>query len=64
MQVRWAEPTGHLEELGSSVRRRSTEGVQLAAQRELVTEAKVCDLNVHVGVQEKVLSLRDTHRSI
>ena len=60
VQVWWAEPRAHLEEFRSSVRRRSAERVQLAAQRELVTEAEVGDLNVHVGVQQKVLGLRHT----
>lgn len=52
----------HLEELWSSVGRRSTEGVQLAAQRELIAEAKVGDLDVHVGVQQQVLRLGPTRR--
>lgn len=39
-----------LEELRSSVRRRSTESVQLAAHSELVAEAKVGDLDVHVSI--------------
>ena len=60
VQVWWAEPRAHLEEFRSSVRRRPAERVQLTAQRELVTEAEVGDLNVHVGVQQKVLGLRHT----
>jgi len=46
-----------LEELGRGVGRRAAERVQLAAQRELVAEAEVGDLDVHVGVQEQVLCL-------
>lgn len=57
-QVRWEEPSVHLEEFRSGIRRRAAERVQLAAQRELVTEAEVCDFNVHVGIQQEVLSLR------
>ena len=56
------EPSVYLEEFRSSVGRGPTEGVQLTAQRELITEAEVCDLNVHVGVQQQVLCLEDTER--
>lgn len=47
-----------LEEFGRGVRRRAAEGVQLVAQRELVAEAKVGDLDVPVGVQQQVLRLK------
>lgn len=60
LQVWWEGLRAHLEELRSSVRRRSAERVQLTAQRELVTEAKVGYFNVHVGVQQKVLRLKHT----
>ena len=56
MQMLWAG--SHLEEFGSGVGRRAAERVQLAADREFVTEAKVCDFNVHVGVQQEVLRLK------
>ena len=58
-QVWWAGPRGHLEELGSGVRGGTAERVQLAAHRELVTEAKVGYFDVHVGVQQEVLCLED-----
>lgn len=54
----WEGPSVHLEELRSSVGRRSTEGVQLTAQCELIAEAKVGYFDVHVSVQQQVLCLR------
>lgn len=58
MEIRREEPT-YLEELRCSVRRRSAERVQLTAQGELVTEAKVSDFDVHVSVQQEVLCLKE-----
>jgi len=46
-----------LEQLGRRVWRRAAERVQLVAHHELVAEAEVGDLDVHVGVQEQVLRL-------
>lgn len=46
-----------LEELRRSVGRRATKRVQLVAQREFVAEAEVCNLDVGVGIQQKVLRL-------
>ena len=46
-----------LEELGSGVRRTATECVQFITRGELVTETKVSNLDVHVGIKQKVLSL-------
>lgn len=48
----------YLEELRSSIRRRATESVQFPTDSELITEAKVCDFNVHISIQEEVLCLR------
>lgn len=53
-----------LEKLGGGVRRRAAERVQLVTQRELVAEAEVGDLDVHVGVEEQVLRLGTTVTSI
>jgi len=50
-----------LEKLGGGVGRRAAERVQLVAQCELVAEAKVGDLDVGVGVQQKVLRLSRTY---
>lgn len=51
-------PAGRdLEEFWSSVRRRTTKGVQLPSHCELVAEAKVGNFDVHVCIQEEVLSL-------
>lgn len=50
-----------LEELRGSVGRRATERVQLVAQRELVAEAEVGNLDVGVGIQQKVLRLSHTY---
>lgn len=58
----WEGPSAHLEELRSGIGRRSTEGVQLTAQRELIAEAKVGYFDVHVGVQQQVLCLRQTRQ--
>ncbi|MEQ2161127.1 hypothetical protein GOODEAATRI_006541 [Goodea atripinnis] len=41
-----------LEELWSRVGRGAAESVQLVPQRELVTEAKICYLDVHICVQQ------------
>ena len=46
-----------LKKLRCGVRRRSTEGVELASRDELVGEAKVGDLDVHVGVEQQVFRL-------
>lgn len=46
-----------LEELRGGVGRRAAERVELVPQSELVTEAKVCYLDVHVCVQQQVLRL-------
>lgn len=46
-----------LKQFGRSVGRTATEGVELVAGHELVAEAKVCYLDVHVTVQQKVLRL-------
>lgn len=51
-----------LEKFRRSVGRRATECVQLVAQRELIAEAEVCNLDVGVGVQQKVLRLSHKHR--
>ena len=51
-----------LEELRGGVGRGAAEGVQLAAQRELVAEAEVRDLDVHVGVEKQVLCLEGGER--
>lgn len=53
-----------LEKFRRCVGRRATERVQLVAQRELVAEAEVCDLDVGVGVQQKVLRLSHMHRVV
>lgn len=47
-----------LEELGGGVRRRTAERVQLIPQSELIAEAKVSYFDVHVCVQQQVLSLQ------
>lgn len=62
MQVLWVELSAHLEEFRSSVRRRTAERVQLTAHCELIAEAKVGYFNVHVGVQQEILCLRDTKK--
>ena len=49
----------YLEEFRCSVWGRATESVQFPTDIELVTEAKICDFNVHVGIQEKVLCLQE-----
>lgn len=49
-----------LEQLRCCVRRRTAERVQLVAQGELITEAKVGNFDVHVCIQEQVLGLRVT----
>ena len=46
-----------LEKLRRCVRRRTAERVQLVAHGELITEAKICNLDVHVCVEQQVLSL-------
>lgn len=52
-----------LEELRGSVRRRATESVQLGSQRELIAEAEICNLDVGVGIQQKVLRLKSGSHS-
>ena len=47
-----------LEELRGGVGRGAAERVQLVPQSELITEAKVCYLDVHVCVQQQVLRLQ------
>lgn len=49
----------YLEEFRGGVRRRATESVQFPTDSELITEAKVCNFYVHVGIQEEVLSLQE-----
>lgn len=49
----------YLEEFRGGVRWRATESVQFPTDSELVTEAKVCNFYVHVGIQEEVLSLQE-----
>lgn len=46
-----------LEQLGGGIRGAPAERVQLRAQRELVAEAEVGDLDVGLGVQQEVLGL-------
>lgn len=46
-----------LEKLRCCVRRRAAKRIQLVAQSELVAEAEICDLDIHVCVEEQVLSL-------
>lgn len=53
-----------LEEFGGGVRRASAEGVEFCSKRELVAKTKIGDFNVHVGVQQKVLSLKDKTKLI
>lgn len=53
-----------LEKLGRSVGRRATERVQLVAQRELIAEAEVGNLDVGVGIQQKVLRLSHTYSDV
>ncbi len=52
----------NLEELRSSVWRRTTESVQFPTDSELITEAKICYFNVHVSVQEEVLCLQEENK--
>jgi hypothetical protein len=40
------------------VRRTAAEGVELVAGDELVTEAEVGDLDVHLGVQQQIFGLQ------
>jgi len=47
-----------LKQFWSSIRRTATECVQLWVTAELVAEAKVSDLDIHVFVQQKILSLQ------
>jgi hypothetical protein len=47
-----------LEELWRGVGRAAAEGVQLAPDDELVGEAEVGDLDVHLAVKEQVLGLQ------
>lgn len=47
-----------LKELWSSIRRTSTECVELCSDCELISKTKICNLNIHVSVQQQVLSLR------
>lgn len=46
-----------LEKLWCCVRRRAAKRIQLVAQSELVAEAEICNLDIHVCVEEQVLSL-------
>ena len=46
-----------LKEFGCSIRRTSTECVQLAADGEFVAEAKVGDFDVQVAIEQQVLCL-------
>ena len=50
-----------LEKLGGSIGWRATERVQLVTQRELIAEAEVGNLDVGVGIQQKVLRLSPTY---
>lgn len=52
-----------LEQLGGGVWGAPAERVQLRAQRELVAEAKVSDLDVGLGVQQEVLGLGGKERA-
>ena len=47
-----------LEEFWCGIGRTAAEGVQLVAGHELVRETKVCNLDVHLTVQQQVLSLQ------
>ena len=47
-----------LEELRRSVRRTSAKGVELRSGHELVAEAEVGDLDVHLGVEQQVFGLQ------
>ena len=47
-----------LEQLWRGIRRTPTERVQLVAYDELVAEAEIGDLDVHLTVQQQVLSLQ------
>lgn len=53
-----------LEKFRRSIGRRATERVQLVAQRELVAEAEVCNLDVGISVQQKVLRLSHMRRVV
>jgi len=46
-----------LEQLWSSVRRTTTERVQLSSRLELIAEAEVGNLDVQVTIKQKILSL-------
>ena len=46
-----------LEELWGSIRRTATEGIQLVPKGEFIAEAKVCNLDVHISIQEQVFCL-------
>ena len=52
-----------LEQLRGGVRGAPAKGVQLRAQRELIAEAKVGDLDVGLGVQQEVLGLPGKERA-
>jgi hypothetical protein len=49
-----------LKKLWCSIRRTTTKRVKLVANGEFVAESEICDLDVHVGVQEEILSLSRT----
>lgn len=46
-----------LKELWGGIRGTATERVQLVPKGEFVAEAEVCNLDVHIGIQEQVFCL-------
>jgi hypothetical protein len=46
-----------LEKFWGSIRRTATESIQLVPKGEFVAKAKVCNLDVHISIQEQVFCL-------
>lgn len=46
-----------LEEFWGSIRRTATESIELVPKGEFVAKAKVCNLDVHISIQEQVFCL-------